>query len=330
MSDNERRRRQLAASAVASALILLLVVVGSYTYIFILHRGKTQEKIVTEPDEVSICQLLKDPGKYNQKLVKVTAFLSHGFEDSVIYDSACESRFGVWYEYGGKNATGTMYCCGVTAARERPEPITVENIPISLSVDENFQKLDQLLHQPAGTIVHATVIGRFFSGEKSATANGEERWEGYGHMGCCSLLMIQQVVQVDPRDRSNLDYGASADQPDPEKFGCGNYRILRDIGSFKTLLDSQRAADEGVNSWAFDDPLRVAVEVLTKLTGKERSSITGVQLKRQAQGRIVYTWRPNVNKPTYMVVISRPYELSFHAKTDRVAWTPIAAYRVCE
>ena len=331
MTDADRGRRQLAASAMASALILLLAVVGSYAYIFIIKGGRTQEKTsTTEPEEVSICQLIADPAKYNQKLVKVTAFLSHGFEDSGIYDSSCESRFGVWYEYGGKNSTGTMYCCGVTAARDRPEQITVENIPIPLLVDENFQKLDQLLHQPADTVVHGTVIGRFFSGEKSKAANGKDWWRGYGHMGCCSLFMIQQVVQVDPRDRTNLDYRASADQPDLDKFGCGNYRILTDSDSFKTFIDTQRAADEGINSWAFDDPLRVAVELLAKLTGKEASSIREVQLKRHTESRMVYEWKPSRNRTTYMVVISRPYELSFHAKTDRVAWVPIAAYRVCE
>ena len=89
MSDNDRRRRQLAASVVAFALILLLVVVGSYTFIFILQRGKTQDKRATEPEEVSICQLLKDPGKYNQKLVKLTAFFSLGFEDAGAYDLQC-------------------------------------------------------------------------------------------------------------------------------------------------------------------------------------------------------------------------------------------------
>jgi hypothetical protein len=334
MTEGERQRRQLAFSAMGSVLVLLLIVVTCSVYLW--KKASTSEgQMSKQPaadtiEEVTICQLAADPAKYNQKLVKVTAFLSHGFEDSSIYDPTCESRFGVWYEYGGKNSTGTMYCCGVTSARDRPEQITVENIPIPLLVDQNFQKLDQMLHQPADTIVHGTVIGRFFSGEKSTAANGKDRWEGYGHMGCCSLFMIQQVVQVDPRDRSNLDYRASPDQPDLEKFGCGNYQILRDIDSFKTLVDSQHAADEGVNSWAFDDPLRVAVELLAKLTSKEASSVSGVRLKRETQGRMVYEWKPNRNKTTYMVVISRPYELSFHAKTDRVVWVPIAAYRVCE
>jgi hypothetical protein len=34
-----------------------------------------------------------------------------------------------------------------------------------------------------------------------------------------------------------------------------------------------------------------------------------------------------VRRATYMVVVSRPYELSFYAKANRVAWVAIAAYR---
>lgn len=336
MSESNRHQAQIGKCAIGSALVLLLVVLSSYFYLLAsvsaarsAKQNSTQTTASDEPEAVTLCQLMADPARYNRKLVKLTAFLSHGFEDSAIFDPQCESRFSVWYEYGGKNSTGTMYCCGVTPARDRPQQVIVENIPIPLLVDENFNRLDQLLHRPSGAIIHGTVIGRFFSGKKEETRDGRDWWMGYGHMGCCSLLMIQQVVQVDPHNRSDVDYGPSPDQPDLEKFGCGNYRVLRDA-DFKTFVDSQKAADEGVNSWAFNDPLRIAVELLAKLTSKESSSITGVRLRRQTQGRMVYEWKPNRNKTTYMVVISRPYELSFYAKTDRVIWVPIAAYRVCE
>lgn len=43
-------------------------------------------------------------------------------------------------------------------------------------------------------------------------------WGGYGHMGCCSLLAIQEVKSVNPVDRDDLDYGASVDQPDVGKL----------------------------------------------------------------------------------------------------------------
>lgn len=325
MTDTNHYQRQIVLAAVSSSVILLLLVASSYLYIVsktssalrVQAFSSEQTRSEEQPEQVTICQLKTDPGKYNHRFVKVTGFLSHGFEDSLIFDPDCESRFDIWYEYGGRNSTGTMYCCGLTNARTRPKQVRVEKIPIPLIVDENFQKLDQLLHNPPNTIVHGTVIGRYFSGK-----NGS----GYGHMGCCSLLMIQQVLQVDPHDRTDLDYSASADQPNIEKDGCG-YRILTEFDAIPSLISLQNRADAGEQSWMLEDPSRVALETIANLTNKDVTSIDELRLKRQTQGRMVYEWTPATEKATYMVVISRPYQLSFYAKTDRVVWVPIAAYR---
>ena len=49
---------------------------------------------------------------------------------------------------------------------------------------------------------------------------------------------------------------------------------------------------------------------------------------RKAQGRFVYQWRPKAKRVSYMVVVNRPYWLSFYAKdTKRVAWVVTAAYK---
>jgi hypothetical protein len=281
-----------------------------------------------DPDqlqEVTVCQLTQDPGKYNHALVKVSGFFSHGFEDSALFDPTCESRFRLWFEYGGTNVTGTMYCCGLTAARQRPQQISVENIPIPLLVDDNFKTLDNLLHTPADSIVHATAIGRFFSGQKTTVPGGSDHWMGYGHMGCCSLLMVQQVVETDAHNRSDLDYRASPDQPDLSKSGCG-YRDLMELEPFEMHLEMQRQAEQGSRSWAFDDPRRVATDVLATLTKRPLESINNLTIKRQMQSRILFEWRPKREKKVYMVVLSRPYQLSFYAKSNLVAWVPLAAY----
>ena len=324
MSNNDRRQRQLAASAVASGLILLLAVVSSYAYIFVMQqRASVQETTNAGPEEPSICQVLADPGKYNQKLVQVTGFFSLGFEESSLYDLQCDSRFSIWYDFGGKNSTGTMYCCGVVPSRTRPEEIIVENIPIPLVVDQNFQTFDQLLRR-AG-IVRANVIGRFFSGEKSTSPNGKEWWGGYGHLGCCPLFMIQQVVSVDGQDRKDLDYGSTVDESDISKR-CSSYDILRDFSKEPSFTEAQKSADSDGQSWMFEDPKRVAIEGLSKLTNQDPTSIAGLKLKRQMPGRMTFEWKSN-KKATYTLVVSRPYELSFYAKTTRVVWVLREAYR---
>lgn len=236
----------------------------------------------------------------------------------------------VWLEYGGKSKSGTMYCCGVTADRHRPKELLVESIPIQLTEDDQFREFDKLIQPPFrsgrhGAIVHATLVGRFFAGQQVHYPKGTF-WGGYGHMGCCSLFAIQEIRSVSPQDRDDLDYGASPDQPDIGKAGCG-YRILTPLRPEGDLIKAQQEADLDQQDWVFDDPQHVASDAIARLVNIDAKSITGLDEKRKAQGRIVYQWRPTRKAETYMVVVSRPYWLSFYAHDPkRVAWVVVAAY----
>src|ERR1700744_6159588 len=79
-----------------------------------------------QPIKTSLCEIKKHPMDFNHKLVEIHAIASHGFEDSSLVDPACPGSPYFWFEYGGKVVTGTMYCCGLTNARERPEDLKVE------------------------------------------------------------------------------------------------------------------------------------------------------------------------------------------------------------
>jgi hypothetical protein len=172
-----------------------------------------------EPQKVTVCQLKSAPPAYNHKLVEVEAFVSHDFEDFTLFDHSCPGWPAVWLEYGGKAKSDTTYCCGPTAGESRPQELTVESIPIPLVENDEFKQFDTEIQPPFrsgkfGSIVHATLVGRFFAGRKEQFGKGEAFWDGYGHMGCCSLFAIQEVKSVDPQDRDDLDYGASYDQLD--------------------------------------------------------------------------------------------------------------------
>lgn len=309
----------LTISRVSSAILLLVLCSG--------HVALCQE----QAERVNACQLKNDPKTYNHKLVEVTAFVSHDFEDFSVFDPTCPSWPEVWLEYGGTAKSGTMYCCGVTADRHRPKELVVENMAIPLVKNHQFREFDKLIQPPFkskrfGSLVHATLVGRFFAGRETHYPTGTY-WGGYGHMGCCSLLAIQEVKSVDPEDRSDLDYGASADQPDIEKTGCG-FRGLTPLEPAAQILARQRAADVSQESWMFDDPQLVASNALAGFAKVQGASIVGIKQKRKGQGRVVYDWKPTGKAAeTYMVVVSRPYWLSFFAHDPtRVAWVVIAAY----
>jgi hypothetical protein len=277
-----------------------------------------------EPQKVTICQLKDNPVAHNHELIEVTGFVSHGFEDFGIFDPTCGSFPYVWLEYGGKVKSGTMYCCGVTDTRSRRSELIVENIQVPLVDDEQFKTFDNLIHVPPSSLVHATIVGRFFAGKihypKAA------RYGGYGHMGCCSLLAIQQVVSVDPHDREDADYSLSPDQPRIGEVGCG-YRLLVHFLQYDDLIQAERSAEAGERNWAFDDPKRVASDALAASLKTDKLPTEEIKQTSSVQGRIVYEWIPDGKDVSYMVVVSRPYWLSFYAKDKmKIAWVVIAAY----
>lgn len=300
-------------------ICLLVIVLAGMLPISVGQQSPSTERV-----RVSYCELKKNPAAYNHKLVEVTGFISHGFEDFTLFEPACSSYPEVWLEYGGMAKSGTMYCCGVTASRHRPTPLVVENISIELVADERFAQFDKLVQRQPDSIVRATIVGRFFAGEE-VKVQDRSFHGGYGHMGCCSLLAIQQVLSVEPQNSPDLDYGAWAEQPDIEKSGCG-FTYLTDVAPFAASLKAQAQADGGQHDWMFTDPKRVALDNLAALINVNQSSIE-LRQTGKLQGRFIYQWRPRGKKVSYMVVVSRPYWLSYHAKDPkRVAWVVLAAY----
>ncbi len=190
-------KKGLSQSSLCRCFVLLIFVFGYIAVGF----GKEAEK-------VTVCALKNNPSAYNHKLVEVTGFVSHGFEDFNLIDPTCASWHGIWLEYGGRFKSGTIYCCGVTDDRSWPHQLIVEKIPIPLVRNDEFLKFDkaiELKSHPHGALVHATLVGRFFAGRRLEG--------GYGHFGCCSLLAIQEVKSLDPQDRADLDYGALPNSP---------------------------------------------------------------------------------------------------------------------
>jgi len=278
-----------------------------------------------EPQKVTVCQLKDNPAAHNHELIEVTGFVRHGFEDFGLFDPTCGSFPYIWLEYGGKVKSGTMYCCGVTDSRSRPSELIVENIQVPLVDDEQFKTFNNLIHLSPSSLVHATIVGRFFAGKEIHYPKGVRRG-GYGHMGCCSLLAIQQVVSVDPHDREDVDYSVTPDQPRIGEVGCG-YTFLVRFLQYDDLIQAERSAEAGERSWAFDDPKRVASDALATSLKTGQLSIEELKQTSTVQGRTVYEWNPDGKDVSYMVVVSRPYWLSFYAKYKmKIAWVVIAAY----
>ncbi len=155
-------------------------------------------------EKVSMCALQADPAAYDHTLIDVRGVVSHGFEDFTLSDPRCKPRSGIWLEYGGLVNSDTIYCCGVKADTPRIAALVVEGIATRLIEDALFRRFDARVRTQGDVRFRAHLIGRFFAGIKQQTPKGEF-WGGYGHFGCCSLLVIQQVLTVE----ANAGQGAS-------------------------------------------------------------------------------------------------------------------------
>jgi hypothetical protein len=161
---------------------------------------------ITQPtpaaQKVSLCALQENPATYNHKMIDVRAVVSHGLNDFTLSDPRCEPRSRIWLEYGGRVNSETVYCCGVKAG-PRAADLVVEGIATRLIDDGLFRRFDARVRTKGDVAFRAHLIGRFFAGLKQRTPEGDV-WGGYGHLGCCSLLVIEQVLAVE----ANADQGS--------------------------------------------------------------------------------------------------------------------------
>jgi hypothetical protein len=298
----------------------ILVISGLIIYLSLTLRCE-------EPVRVTVCDLKANPAEYNHKLIQVIGFVSHGFEDFGLFDPSCSSWPYVWLEYGGTKKSGTMYCCGVSADRTRSKELVMEDIPVSPTTDDMFANFDKLIQARPDTVVHATIVGWFFAGKETRFPGGKAEWGGYGHMGCCSLLAIQQIIAVAPHDREDLDYRSSPDQPNLDKVGCG-FQDLIPPWPYSDWVEAQKIADLQESSFAFDSPKQVATAAIIQLAKLDERTAAGLEEVKHSQGRIIYELETDAGKANYMIVLSRPYLLSFYAKdSKRIAWVVMGAYK---
>jgi len=275
----------------------------------------------SSPLDVTYCGLSGDPAAYNHQEIRVTAFVAHGFENFSLTDPTCKTQgFSIWVMYGGKAQSDTVYCCpGEGGAAERSEPLEIEGRRIPLVQDVTFRQFTKLIKQEPDTTVHLTAVGTFFSGEKQ-TINGHTFWGGAGHKGCCSLFVIQQVESVQPHVRKDLDYTAEAGYYEKERCGGGTRYIQNITVSYPNdatvqVIEEQKKAERGKIAWVFTDPQRVAEETLRVAYPGE---VPSLQIVKKTDARRVYRWERGKND--VVVVVTRPYWLSFYANSDSVEW----------
>ena len=196
--------------------------------------------------DVTLCELRQHASEFNHKLVRVRGTADLAFETFVQYDPACKdaNSTSVWLTFGGDVTDIAVYCCG-DHSREPGRNIKIEGESVSLLKDPAFDQFYKLLRASRNRMpngerctgdchlysVTATLTG-FFLAEK----NTEKEHTGYGHLGCCSLLVIQQVTDLSAERRA-VPAGA---------FACEKAQwepLPDDVSQFKAYVDCPKNCD---------------------------------------------------------------------------------------
>jgi hypothetical protein len=152
-----------------------------------------------QPVDVSACQLAKTPKTFDRKLVRVRGTLNVFFEDFSLRIEKCDTEQGIWLAFGG-DVPGIVASTVNDNSRKPGSKLTVQGVSLGIEKDENFRRLYALISSRHGEkpdyTATATLTGMFFSGVEQKDARGADHFWGYGHLGCCSLLVITQVADV--------------------------------------------------------------------------------------------------------------------------------------
>ena len=165
--------------------------------------------------------------------------------------------------------------------------------------------------------VTATLIGRFFAGEGAGNA---AIGRGFGHMGCCTLLAIEQVLSID-----NV-----VSHVKPGELSCYSDG-WHENGDDKSSAARQNAIVESGETWRTNDPQRVATEALS---GYLNNSNTALAFKGCHTQHLTYSskkddqystrcnWTSNFSD-SYTVEVMKYYFLKNPSNTwKNIAWMP--------
>jgi hypothetical protein len=182
-------------------LLLFLILSG---LLFIPRSAYAQEN----PIEVLGCDLARNPKAFDGKLIRVRGTLNVYFEDFSLGIRNCDSEQGIWLAFGG-DVPGIVASTVNDSFRTPGVDIKVNGVSYGIKKDENFRRLYALIAARHGDkpdyTVTAMLTGKFYAGEERRTAKGSVDFGGYGHLGCCALLVITEVSDVESVPPANLN-----------------------------------------------------------------------------------------------------------------------------
>lgn len=264
--------------------------------------------------EVGVCEISANPQAFHKKQLIVDAFASSGFENFTLQDPTCDKQIGIWLELGGSGTHDIVYCCPPASKKRQT---VVERIRIPLVENRLLEDFRAGLRVDGGAMLRVRLKGRFF-------ATPANRRFGYGHLGCCELFVIEEIMAVQSDSNPDLDPHA-ANRHYSTRSGCRYLSTLKSFRWDSAILAEYRSAEISSDASNFTDPLAVARKALSNLVRIPEPASESVFIDHAGPGRHEYSWLNPADGATIKLVISKPRWLAYYAKDpSHIPWLAVS------
>ena len=303
-----------SASATWASGFLLTAVLGLGLQVLAQER----------PFDTNVCALTLHPDKYHEGLVSVEGWITVGREEFMLHDDSCGDANGkIWLAFGG-DVQGTA--TGGTPRPATGNPCTFDGLELPLKRDRDFDLMQKLLQaaEKAGKtkMLRATLTGKYFSGRPTKLASGETIRAGYGRMGCCSLLVIEEVAKVSSELEEPVDFTPVA--PDPPRMparGCTVSEVAVAPREDEDQLERKSLEEE---FRYLHDPKKVASRAIAVEQDVDADTVEQhLQAESGSPALATYAWQSADGLSSYHIMVNKPYWLLATAQSgDAVIWAP--------
>ena len=206
------------------------------------------------PEDVSFCKLANSPKAFDGKKIRVRGRLHANFEDFTLSGEHCDTQQRIWLAFGG-DVPGIVVSMTNDNLRKPGKDLDINGVSYGIKKDENFRRLYALIaarheEKPAYTVT-ATLTGAFLAGQETKARDGKATsFSGYGHLGCCSLLVITQVSNVDSEPQADLSVRGTVLGPDGKPMK--GFAVVNEVQG-GTPPERQRTTTDSEGRFAFSD-----------------------------------------------------------------------------
>lgn len=265
------------------------------------------------PWSVSPCELLKNPGMYDESLVTVLGLVLYGQQQFTTHGYDCTDDYGVLpLEFGGNPSDPADR---FRLSRERLEASTVP-----LRKDADYETMQRLMKEAAASgqvkMLRATLIGRFFAGPAVGTKSGEIKHPN-------PRLVVSEVELVTDRFEDPVDFTPLSHAAPKFAKGCNSTEIA--VRSHEEQDNLQRLSREPSENLGYlSDSKKVAAHAVAE---QEKLSADEIESKLRANSESVaikdYVWTTPDGSRTYNITVNRPYWLLPSTySADTLIWVP--------